>query len=155
MLGTVRANQDRISPLSAQNGEMAGPTERLLRLLSTFQGGGTWSGPELADHLGVTVRTVRRDVERLRDLGYTVDADSGRVGGYGLGRGGRSVPPLILDDEEALILAACLRAAGATRRSGAWLRQSGSSVASSSCCRREPATRWRPSRPPRCGWHPG
>ena len=91
---------------------MAGPTERLLRLLSTLQGGGTWSGPELAHHLGITVRTVRRDVERLRELGYAVDADAGRVGGYRLGRGGRHVPPLILDDEEAVVLAACLRAAG-------------------------------------------
>jgi predicted DNA-binding transcriptional regulator YafY len=93
---------------------MAGPTERLLRLLSTLQAGGSWSGPELARQLGVTARTVRRDVERLRDLGYAVDADPGRVGGYRLGRGGRHVPPLILDDEEAVILAACLRAAGGT-----------------------------------------
>jgi predicted DNA-binding transcriptional regulator YafY len=97
---------------------MAGPTERLLRLLSTLQGGGSWTGPELADHLGVTVRTVRRDVERLRELGYVVDADPGRVGGYRLGAGGRHVPPLILDDDEALVLAACLRAAGASAPGG-------------------------------------
>jgi predicted DNA-binding transcriptional regulator YafY len=97
---------------------MPGPTERLLRLLATLQGGGSWSGSELADHLGVTVRTVRRDVERLRELGYAVDADTGRVGGYRLARGGRHVPPLILDEEEALVLAACLRAASGSVQVG-------------------------------------
>ena len=109
--GMAKCGQDH-SSFGADWQTMAGPTERLLRLLSTLQGGGTWSGRELADHLGVTVRTVRRDVERLRELGYAVDAAPGRVGGYGLGRGGRNVPPLILDDEEAVVLAACLRAAG-------------------------------------------
>ena len=70
-------------------------------------------GPDrqLAEHLGVTVRTVRRDVERLRELGYAIDADLGVTGGYRLGRAGRCLPPLTLDDEEAVVLAACLRAA--------------------------------------------
>jgi predicted DNA-binding transcriptional regulator YafY len=90
---------------------MAATTERLLRVLAALQSGGTWTGSALADHLGVTVRTVRRDVERLRDLGYAVDADLGVTGGYRLGRAGRCLPPLTLDDEEAVVLAACLRAA--------------------------------------------
>ncbi len=90
---------------------MAQTTERLLRLLAALQAGGTWTGPALAEHLGVTIRTVRRDVERLRDLGYAIDADLGVAGGYRLGRAGRALPPLTLDDEEAVVLAACLRAA--------------------------------------------
>ena len=90
---------------------MAATTERLLRVLSTLQAGGTWTGPALAEHLGVAVRTVRRDVERLRELGYAIDADLGVTGGYRLGRAGRCLPPLTLDDEEAVVLAACLRAA--------------------------------------------
>ena len=68
-----------------------------------------WSGPELADRLGVTVRTVRRDVERLRRLGYPVLADIGTTGGYRLGAGGRAMPPLMLDRDEALAVAVCLR----------------------------------------------
>jgi predicted DNA-binding transcriptional regulator YafY len=97
---------------------MAATTERLLRVLAALQGGGTWSGPALAEHLGVTVRTVRRDVERLRDLGYAIDADLGVAGGYRLGRAGRSLPPLSLDDEEAVVLAACLRAAAGGSMAG-------------------------------------
>ena len=91
--------------------EAVATTERLLRVLSSLQAGGTWTGPALAEHLGVTVRTVRRDVERLRELGYAIDADLGVAGGYRLGRDGRCLPPLSLDDEEAVVLAACLRAA--------------------------------------------
>jgi predicted DNA-binding transcriptional regulator YafY len=86
-----------------------GPTARLLGLLSLLQGRPEWSGPELADRLAVTVRTVRRDVERLRRLGYPVASDAGTAGGYRLGAGGRAMPPLMLDREEALAVAVCLR----------------------------------------------
>jgi predicted DNA-binding transcriptional regulator YafY len=77
---------------------------RLLRLLSLLQQRTLWSGPELADRLGVTARTVRRDVDRLRTLGYPVDAEPGTAGGYRLGTGA-SLPPLLLDDDEATAIA--------------------------------------------------
>ncbi|SHN44284.1 helix-turn-helix transcriptional regulator [Cryptosporangium aurantiacum] len=77
---------------------------RLLRLLSLLQQQQDWSGPQLAERLGVTVRTVRRDVDRLRELGYPVHATIGNVGGYRLGAGTR-MPPLLLDDEEAVAVA--------------------------------------------------
>lgn len=83
---------------------------RLLRLLSLLQSGPDHSGPELAARTGVTVRTVRRDVERLRDLGYPVESVPGAAGGYRLGPGGR-MPPLLLDDEEAVAVAVGLRTA--------------------------------------------
>lgn len=82
---------------------------RLLRLLSLLQTRCEWSGKELAAHLGVTTRTVRRDVERLRDLGYPVHADRGTAG-YRLGSGA-SLPPLLLDDDEAVAVALGLRTA--------------------------------------------
>jgi predicted DNA-binding transcriptional regulator YafY len=75
-------------------------SSRLLELLSLFQGRRDWQGDELADRLGVTPRTIRRDVERLRDLGYPVESRTGRAGGYRL-RAGTAMPPLLLDDEEA------------------------------------------------------
>ncbi|MFF5249012.1 helix-turn-helix transcriptional regulator [Streptosporangium sp. NPDC000095] len=74
---------------------------RLLRLLSLLQTHRDWSGTELAERLGVTTRTVRRDVDRLRELGYSIRASMGPVGGYRLGAGS-SLPPLLLDDEEAV-----------------------------------------------------
>ncbi|MDT3399513.1 YafY family protein [Streptomyces sp. B1866] len=83
---------------------------RLLRLLSLLQTRREWSGPELADRLGVTPRTVRRDVDRLRELGYPVGSAPGTAGGYRLGPGAR-LPPLLLDDEEAVAVAAGLRQA--------------------------------------------
>ncbi|NUS12208.1 MAG: YafY family transcriptional regulator [Streptomyces sp.] len=83
---------------------------RLLRLLSLLQSRRDWSGPELARRLDVTVRTVRRDVERLRELGYPVHATSGTAGGYRLGAGA-ALPPLLLDDEEAVVVALSLRTA--------------------------------------------
>jgi predicted DNA-binding transcriptional regulator YafY len=87
---------------------------RLLRLLSLFQTRRDWSGADLADRLGVTARTVRRDVERLRGLGYPVHATPGVAGGYRLGAGA-ALPPLLLDDEEAVAVAIGLRtAAGGT-----------------------------------------
>jgi predicted DNA-binding transcriptional regulator YafY len=83
---------------------------RLLRLLSLFQARGDWTGPELAGRLGVSTRTVRNDVSRLRGLGYPVDARPGVAGGYRLGAGG-VLPPLLLDDEEAVAIAVGLRTA--------------------------------------------
>ncbi|MEQ4208682.1 YafY family protein [Actinopolymorpha sp. B9G3] len=86
---------------------------RLLQLLSLLQNRRDWSGAELAERLGVTVRTVRRDVDRLRALGYPVHATRGTAG-YRLGAGA-SLPPLLLDDDEAVAVAAGLRtAAGGT-----------------------------------------
>jgi predicted DNA-binding transcriptional regulator YafY len=80
---------------------------RLLQLLSLLQRRPFWGGAELADRLGVTTRTVRRDVHRLRDLGYPVDAVAGEGGGYELGVGG-ALPPLLLDDDEATAIAVSL-----------------------------------------------
>lgn len=84
---------------------------RLLKLLSLLQSPRDWSGAALADELGVGVRTVRRDVDKLRNLGYPVDAVPG-VAGYRLGAGA-ALPPLLLDDEEAVAVAIGLRAAAA------------------------------------------
>ncbi len=83
---------------------------RLLRLLSLLQARRDWTGTELAARLGVTTRTVRHDVDRLRGLGYPVDARPGVAGGYRLGTGG-ALPPLLLDDEEAVAIAIGLRTA--------------------------------------------
>ncbi|MBF6194394.1 YafY family protein [Nocardia implantans] len=83
---------------------------RLLQLLSLLQTRREWSGPELAARLGVTVRTVRRDVERLRELEYPVVASLGAIGGYRL-EAGAALPPLLLDDEEAVAITLGLRGA--------------------------------------------
>ncbi|QGV81377.1 helix-turn-helix transcriptional regulator [Streptomyces ficellus] len=83
---------------------------RLLRLLSLLQAHREWSGADLADRLGVTPRTVRRDVDRLRELGYPVNASPGTGGGYQLGAGA-ALPPLLLDDDEAVAVAVGLRTA--------------------------------------------
>jgi predicted DNA-binding transcriptional regulator YafY len=90
-------------------GHDRGTTERVLTLLGLLQQRASWSGPELADRLGVTARTVRRDVERLRALGYPVHAGHGTGGGYRLGPG-QELPPLLLDDEEAIATAVSLLA---------------------------------------------
>lgn len=87
---------------------MLDTSARLLRLLSLLQSRRDWTGPDLAERLDVTVRTVRRDVERLRALGYPVHARPGTAGGYRLGAGA-ALPPLLLDDEEAVAVALCLR----------------------------------------------
>ncbi len=93
-------------------------TERVLTLLGLLQQRQVWTGPELADRLGVTPRTVRRDVERLRNLGYPVHASKGIGGGYQLGSG-QDLPPLLLDDEEAIVTAVALLAgAGGAIASG-------------------------------------
>jgi predicted DNA-binding transcriptional regulator YafY len=83
---------------------------RLLRLLSLLQSRLDWTGAELAGRLGVGLRTVRRDIDRLRELGYPVDATPGAAGGYRLGAGA-ALPPLLLDDEEAVAVAISLRTA--------------------------------------------
>ena len=83
---------------------------RLLRLLSLLQARRDWTGAELAARLAVTTRTIRNDVDRLRGLGYPVDARPGVAGGYRLGAGG-ALPPLLLDDEEAVAVAVGLRTA--------------------------------------------
>jgi predicted DNA-binding transcriptional regulator YafY len=89
---------------------MANTSSRMLRLLSLLQTHRYWPGAELANRLEVSVRTLRRDVDRLRDLGYPVHAERGISGGYQLDAGA-ALPPLLLDDEEAVALAIGLRAA--------------------------------------------
>ncbi|MFF3348748.1 helix-turn-helix transcriptional regulator [Streptomyces sp. NPDC002779] len=89
---------------------MLDTSARLLRLLSLLQAHRDWSGAQLADRLGVTPRTVRRDVERLRELGYPVNASPGTGGGYQLGAGAE-LPPLLLDDDEAVAVVVGLRTA--------------------------------------------
>ncbi|MEU9335080.1 WYL domain-containing protein [Streptomyces sp. NPDC048290] len=82
---------------------------RLLTLLSLLQTPREWPGGELAGRLGVSRRTIRRDIDRLRDLGYPVQASKGADGGYRL-VAGKAMPPLVLDDEEAVAIAVGLRA---------------------------------------------
>lgn len=93
---------------------MAETTSRVLQLLGLLQSRRVWTSEDLAHRLGVTTRSVRRDVERLRDLGYPVHASRGHGGGYQLGAGA-ALPPLLLDPDEAVAMAVCLRlAAGGT-----------------------------------------
>jgi predicted DNA-binding transcriptional regulator YafY len=89
---------------------MAETSTRLLALLSLLQGRRDWPGGELAERLEVSGRTVRRDIERLRALGYPVESLRGPAGGYRL-RAGTAMPPLLLDDEEAIAIAVGLRTA--------------------------------------------
>lgn len=89
---------------------MANTSSRALRLLSLLQYRRSWPGPELAGRLGVSPRTLRRDVDRLRELGYPVTARPGVDGGYQLASGA-ALPPLVVDDEEAVALAVGLRLA--------------------------------------------
>jgi predicted DNA-binding transcriptional regulator YafY len=86
---------------------------RLLRLLALLQSRRDWNGPQLAEELTVTTRTIRKDAARLRALGYPVEAAPGVAGGYRLG-GGASLPPLLLDDEEAVAITVGLRSAAAS-----------------------------------------
>ena len=96
---------------------MTNPTSRMLAVLSLLQTHRHWSGTELAERLGVTTRTIRRDVERLRESGYPVAALAGVEGGYRL-EAGRDLPPLLLDDEEAVAITVGLRTAAAGSVSG-------------------------------------
>src|SRR3954466_14169897 len=89
---------------------MANTSSRTLRLLSLLQNHRYWPGPELAERLEVALRTLRRDVDRLRELGYPVEAHRGVDGGYQLAAGA-ALPPLVVDDEEAVALAIGLRMA--------------------------------------------
>ncbi len=106
-------------------------SERMLRLLSLLQTHRYWPGPELSERLEVSPRTLRRDVDRLRELGYTVDAVRGAAGGYQL-RAGGSLPPLLLEDGEAVAIAVGLRtaAAGAVAGMDDWSVQALSKVLS-------------------------
>ena len=99
-----RGNIDPMDPRAAS------PAARLLRTLSLLQTRPRWTATELAERLGTTDRTVRRDIARLRELGYPVESDAGRTGGYRLGIGG-ALPPLLLTDDEAVAVAVGLRAA--------------------------------------------
>ncbi len=96
---------------------MLDTSARLLRLLSLFQAQRYWSGAELCVRLEVTSRTLRRDVDRLRSLGYPVNSTSGTAGGYQLGAGA-TLPPLLLDDDEAVAVAVGLRTAASGTVSG-------------------------------------
>ena len=96
---------------------MAATSSRTLRLLSLLQARRHWGGQELARRLGVSVRTLRRDVDRLRDLGYPVEAQRGVDGGYALAPGA-ALPPLVLDDDEAVALALGLQAAATSPVAG-------------------------------------
>jgi predicted DNA-binding transcriptional regulator YafY len=89
---------------------MVRTSARLLALLSLLQIRREWTGQELADRLEVGTRTIRRDVEKLRSLGYPVEAAPGVAGGYRLSAGGE-LPPLLLDDAEAVAVAVGLRTA--------------------------------------------
>jgi predicted DNA-binding transcriptional regulator YafY len=91
--------------------------ERLLKLLGLLEGRIDWTAEELGRRLEVTTRTIRRDVTRLRDLGYPVEAMAGPGGGYRLGAGGK-LPPLLLDDDEALAVALGLRVSATTAVGG-------------------------------------
>ncbi|MCP2635208.1 YafY family transcriptional regulator [Microbacterium sp. HD4P20] len=93
---------------------MSDTTTRALSLLNLLQTHRHWPGSELAGRLGVTERTVRRDVERLRDLGYRIESSPGAAGGYRL-EAGSAVPPLLLTDEEAVAMAIGLRVAASQR----------------------------------------
>ena len=96
---------------------MSNTSSRLLSLLSLLQMPRTWPGDELARRLRVSRRTIRRDVERLRELGYPVRARMGADGGYRL-IAGTAMPPLLLDDEEAVAIAVGLRTAAANAVEG-------------------------------------
>ncbi|HKU24195.1 MAG TPA: YafY family protein [Candidatus Sulfotelmatobacter sp.] len=115
---TLAAIEDRFSPqLMAQYKAMLQTSARLLRLLSLFQVQRYWSGTDLSDRLRVTPRTLRRDVDRLRSLGYPVHSTSGVAGGYQLGAGA-TLPPLLLDDDEAVAVALGLRTSATGAVSG-------------------------------------
>ena len=91
---------------------MLDTSARLLRLASLLQARPWWPGPDLADRLEITTRTLRRDIDRLRQLGYPIEATPGPAGGYRLGPGA-DLPPLLLDDDEAVAIAVCLRSGAA------------------------------------------
>lgn len=95
----------------------ADPTERALALLSLLSSQARWTGPELAQRLGVTERTVRRDIDRLRSLDYPVDSVGGTDGGYRL-RSGSAIPPLFLDEDETVATVTALIVAIGSQTTG-------------------------------------
>lgn len=97
----------------SDDGGVATTSARALKLLSLLGARPSWSGPDLADRLGVSVRTLRRDIDTLRELGYPVQAQLGPDGGYRLGTG-HQLPPLLLDDEQAIAVAVALQTAPAS-----------------------------------------
>src|SRR6478752_7210140 len=96
---------------------MSETSSRLLKLLSLLQAQRHWPGDELARRLEVSGRTIRRDVDRLRELGYPIEAMTGPTGGYRL-RAGSAMPPLLLDDDEAIAIAVGLRTAAGSSVTG-------------------------------------
>src|ERR1700733_451586 len=106
-----------LSAMASTMENMANTSSRALRLLSLLQNHRFWPGAELAERLGVSPRTLRRDVDRLRELGYPVTAHPGVDGGYQLAPGA-ALPPLVLDDEEAVALAVGLMAAAQSSVAG-------------------------------------
>ena len=106
-----------LSSIRGSIASLVGTSARLLALLSLLQARRHWSGAELAERLEVGARTVRRDVERLRGLGYPIEAAPGVAGGYRLGAGSE-LPPLLLDEEEAVAVAVGLRTAASVGVSG-------------------------------------
>lgn len=94
-------------------GPAATTSQRLLSLLSLLQSNREWTAPTLAARLGVSERTIRRDIDRIRDLGYTIESTRGPEGGYRLGAG-EQLPPLLFDNEQALAVAIALRTATVT-----------------------------------------
>ena len=100
---------------------MAETSGRLLTLLSLLQTPREWPGPSWPGGSASATRTVRNDVERLRDLGYPVQATRGAIGGYRLGAGA-AMPPLLLDDDEAVAVAVGAADGDAAARSAGWRR---------------------------------
>ena len=96
---------------------MLNTSARLLRLLTLLESRRDWPGALLAERLGVSARTVRNDVARLRELGYPVEAARGVAGGYRLGSGA-TMPPLLLDDDEVVAVAVALRSSAGGGISG-------------------------------------
>ncbi len=96
---------------------MLSSSSRLLRVLSLLQARSHWAGAELAERLEVHPRTLRRDIDRLRQLGYPIQASSGVAGGYAF-RAGKALPPLLLDDDEAQAVAIALHTAASGSVSG-------------------------------------
>src|SRR5256884_9938982 len=96
---------------------MSQTASRLLELLSLLQGRRDWPGNELAGRPEVSSRTIRRDIDRLRGLGYPVESLTGPAGGYRL-RAGSAMPPLLLEDDESIAIAVGLRTAAGTSVTG-------------------------------------
>src|SRR3954447_510962 len=117
-MGQLYARLRPVSVLNVWNtASMLDTSTRLLRLLALLQSRRYWPGAELAERLKVTGRTLRRDINRLRDLGYAIRSSTGAAGGYQLGRGSE-LPPLLLDDDEAMAVGISLRTACASGVTG-------------------------------------